>query len=338
MAEIASSRSAQTATHAARRAQLWLGTLVDISAEGTRTDVLEAGIAAAFCAIERVHCALSGHDRDSELSRINREAHRKRVPVSSDMRAVLACALDVARRSHGAFDPTVGGELVTLGFLPRHRSTRGGRAGAWANSSWHDVDLDSDGVRYRRALTLDFDGIAKGHAVDCAIDAMRRQGIEAACVNAGGDLRVFGTDPLPIHVRTGGSRAALVPLVSLADGAVATSAYGDRRRYVNGRWIAPLIDPRRRLPMMSTRTVSVIAPTCMVADALTKVVTLRGRAAEGILEHYGAAAAIFSPAGERWRCTRLPAPPKATVATPGAAGLLAVSRSSASWRADPAAR
>jgi thiamine biosynthesis lipoprotein ApbE len=57
---------------------------------------------------------------------------------------------------------------------------------------------------------------------------------------------------------------------------------------------------------MSTRTVSVIASSCMVADALTKVVALRGRAASAIVARHDAAAAIFSPAAGRWRCTRLP--------------------------------
>jgi thiamine biosynthesis lipoprotein ApbE len=59
------------------------------------------------------------------------------------------------------------------------------------------------------------------------------------------------------------------------------------------------------MPIMSTRTVSVIAPTCMVADALTKVVALRGRDAMSVLRVYDAAAAIMSPAAGRWRCTLL---------------------------------
>lgn len=304
-------RDAGNARHAARRAQLWLGTLVDISAEGTCLKTLEAGITAAFGAIERVHRALSLHDHDSELSRVNAEAHRARVAISDDLRAVLVCALDIAQRSNGLFDPTVGGQLVALGFLPRpplanDPVTR--HSGPHSSTCWRDVDLDRDGVRYRWPLTLDFGGIAKGYAVDCAIGALRRKGIEAARVNAGGDLRVFGKDTVPIHVRIGGTQGALVPLVALADGAVATSAYGNQRRRINGRWATPLIDPRRHLPLMSTRTVSVIAPTCMVADALTKVLSLRGRGgATRLLAHFDAAAAIFSPAGERWRCTRLSA-------------------------------
>ena len=98
----------------------------------------------------------------------------------------------------------------------------------------------------------------------------------------------------------------MLPLVAIGDGAVATSAYGSRRRRIRGRLATPLVDPRSRLPAMSTRTVSVIAPTCIVADALTKIVALDGARAAGILERYGASATILSPARGRWRCTRLP--------------------------------
>ena len=167
-------------------------------------------------------------------------------------------------------------------------------------------------MRFRRPLILDFGGIAKGYAVDCAIAALRSHGVESGQVNAGGDLRVFGPRAQPIHVRTGGPQGILLPLVEIADGAVATSAYGgDRRRIAGRRWATPLIDPRAGLPMMSTRTVSVIAPTCMLADALTKVVALRGRAAARVLRDYGASATVLSPAAGRWRCMLLPAAPRA---------------------------
>lgn len=285
----------------AQRAQLWLGTLVEVAAHAPSPCALDAGIAAAFDAITRIHHALSGHDPSSELSRINRLAADALQPVSFDLRTVLACALDLAARSRGSFDPTVGCRITDLGFLPRHTATRG-------DASWRDVELGAGGVRFRRPLVLDFGGIAKGYAVDCAIAALREHGATAGRVNAGGDLRIFGPGHEPVHVRTGGPQGIVVPLVDIGDGAVATSAYGgNRRRDAARRWTTPLIDPRAGLPVMSTRTVSVVASTCMLADALTKVVALRGRAAAGILRDYDACATVLSPAAGRWRCTQLPA-------------------------------
>ena len=345
-----------------RRAELWLGTLVDIAAEASSACALESGVSAAFAAIARVHRALSAHDRDSELSRVNRGAVHAWQRTSCDLRAVLECALDVAARSRGTFDPTIGRDMAALGYIraegpPRGancapaggsaaakpqawgscyraegppqsaglRAAAGGSAaakpqawGSWGScylpwttdfgtsASWRDIELRGHRVRFARPLALDLGGIAKGYAVDCAVAALRDAGVDRACVNAGGDLRVFGDQSETVHVRTGGRHGALLALCAITDGAVATSAYGGQRVSAGGRFATPLIDPRVRLPVMSTRTVSVVAPTCMIADALTKVVALRGARAEAIVAAYRASAAILSPAAGRWRCTYLP--------------------------------
>jgi thiamine biosynthesis lipoprotein len=281
-----------------RRSVLLLGTLVEIAAEAPSRSILEDAFVAACAELARIHRRLSGHDRASELSRVNALAASEPQPISDDLRRVLSCALDIAARSRGVFDPTVGAQVAALGFLPPQAAAPGA-------ASWRDVELGRETLRYGKPLVLDLGGIAKGYAVDCAIEALRASGATSGRVNAGGDLRVFGIRGEPVHVRTGGPQGTVFPLVTLADGAVATSAYGGQRRRRDRRWAAPLIDPRRRLPILSTRTVSVVAPTCMVADALTKVVALLGRGAQGALRAYGADAVVFSPARGRWRCTRL---------------------------------
>jgi thiamine biosynthesis lipoprotein len=247
-----------------------------------------------------VHRKLSGQDPASELSFVNRSAARAGQPISPEFRAVLSRALEIARDSGGAFDPTA------------RSFAADDVAGLDPEATWRDVELDIRGVRFRRPLVLDFDGIAKGYAVDRAVAEMRAEGASAGVVSAGGDLRVFGEDAEPVHVRTGGPQSVVVPLVTLADGAVATSAYGGQRCRRRGRWQTPLVDPRSGLPRMSTRTVSVIAPDCITADALTKVVALEGSAAGRVLAACGASAAILSPARGRWRCTILPRPIRAT--------------------------
>ncbi len=282
----------------AQCAQLWLGTLVDIRAQACSQPALDRSIAAAFSAIARVHRALSGHDASSELSHVNRDAARRPQRVSADFSVVLHGALALAARSRGVFDPTVGARLAAGGFLPASAPTDPG-------ASWRDVELDGDVVRYRKALRLDFGGIAKGYAVDCAVDALREYGASAGRVSAGGDMRMFGYAPELLHVRTGGAKSCVVALAEIADAAVATSAYGDQRRRIGGRWATSLIDAQAGLPVMSTRTVSVIADRCMIADALTKVVALHGGAARSLLHEYGAVAAVLSPAAKRWRCTLL---------------------------------
>lgn len=294
-----------------RAARFLLGTIVDIAAAGPATAVAR-GIEDAFAAIAQVHRALSAQDEGSELTRVNRLAHAGVQRISETFRAVLTCALDMAERTRGTFDPTIGGLMCDLGLLPQHSSHD-------RRASWRDVRLDASGVSFARPLLLDFGGIAKGYAVDRAVDVLRDAGVVAACVNAGGDIRLFGDEIGTVHVRTGGVRRMALPLVELADGAVATSAYGSQRRRVAGRWATPLIDARFGLPSMSTRTVSVVAPHCMVADALTKVVALRGAASASVLASYDAEAIMLTPVKGRWRCVEIPADGKSEprVPTPG---------------------
>jgi thiamine biosynthesis lipoprotein len=282
-----------------RAARFFLGTMVDIAATGPAAAV-SRGIEDAFAAIAQVHRALSAQDAASELTRVNGLAHCGAQPISEAFCAVLACALDMAERTRGTFDPTIGGLMCDLGLLPKHSSHD-------RRASWRDVHLEKSGVRFARPLLLDFGGIAKGYAVDRAIDALR---------DAGGDIRVFGGETDTVHVRTGGARCVALPLVELADGAVATSAYGSQRRRVAGRWATPLIDARFGLPSMSTRTVSVVAPHCMVADALTKVVALRGAASAPVLASYGAEAIMLTPVKDRWRCVEIPADGKSEPRAP----------------------
>ena len=222
--------------YVSRRAQLWLGTLVEVTAEASSDEAADAGVASAFAAIARVHRALTLHDPQSELARVNRHAPGGVQSLSVDLRAVLGCALELAARSRGAFDPTVGGRVAAFGFVPPQGQ-------ADHHATWRDVLLTRKGVRFAKPLVLDLGGIAKGYAVDCAIDVLRERGIIAGRVNAGGDLRVFGNRSEPVHVRTGGPQGVVLPLVEITDAAVATSAYGGQRRRVDGRWATPLIDP-----------------------------------------------------------------------------------------------
>lgn len=245
-----------------RRARPWLGTLVEISvAADLDTLALLAAVEAAYAAIAEVHAAMSVHEPASELSRLNRSAHLEAVPVSAEVLAVLRAALAFAEDSDGAFDPVVGGRLTAFGLLPACEVT------AAPQANWRDVLIDGDRVRFRQPLRLDFGGIAKGHAVDLAIEQLRAAGIVEAQVNAGGDLRVFGPAPQRIALRDPRAPSQWSQIVELDDQALATSA----PYYAAGSSPSALIDPRSGNPYAGTDSISIIAPSCRVADALTKV-------------------------------------------------------------------
>jgi thiamine biosynthesis lipoprotein len=136
-------------------------------------------------------------------------------------------------------------------------------------------------------MLLDLGGIAKGFAVDVAIHELKRGGCVSGVVNAGGDLRRFGPVPAPVHLRR---EEGLVQVAELRCGAIATSA----RHAVHAERLAQplgsIFDPRSCQAWIGPGAVMVAAPTCVMADALTKVAALGGPDCEQLLARFGASA------------------------------------------------
>lgn len=275
----------------ARRAQPLLGTIVAISASASTEAAAARAIEAAFAAVRDVHHRMSYQSPDSELTRLNRLASRQAVVVSPGLWQVLCAARRFAQASDGLFDITVAPALTRLGYLPRHA----GMPRADGRADWRHVLLLDDGrrVRFERALRIDLSGIAKGHAVDRAIDALRAAGAHGACVNAGGDLRLFGTEEQTIEVRHPGAPDRTLPLLRLREGAVATSANYYTRRRRAGRIVSPLLGPDRRCAGTQPDSVTVQAGDCTTADALTKVAHADWARAQPVLRRFGARAVLL---------------------------------------------
>jgi len=260
------------------RAQVWLGTLVEIALPAA--EATDARFAAAFAAIAHVHRKMSAHHPASDVARIARSAHRRAVHVDPDTYAVLELAQTLARETGDAFDVTVAPVLVRSGLLPARAAGRGARCGRM-----HALRLKR-GLRVGAdaPLALDLGGIAKGYAVDRAVAALRAAGAPSGLVNAGGDLVAFGSENwMPIRVRHPRNPGLALRLFEVKDAAVATSA--DYFRHPRNVLVART---GRARPFPGS--ITVIAPTCMLADALTKIVALEPARATAILARYGAQA------------------------------------------------
>ncbi len=256
-----------------KRLKPLLGTWVGIEVEDLAASRAASAIERAFAAVELVHRLMSVQRPDSDLSRINRHAWRSPVTVHPWTLKTLRWALLVHAATDGLFDCAVGHELG------RHGLVAGCSFDRAAPGSLADVEITCDGaVRLGRRIALDFGGIAKGFAVDRAIAVLRAEGVRRASVNAGGDLRVMGDAAQPVHVRDPADPHLLHLAGFLANGAIATSGTDTA------------IDIATRQPVGDGRTWSVIAPRCIVADALTKVVAQTGRTQAPWLTRFGATA------------------------------------------------
>ena len=227
---------------------------MEVCADGPRAAL---AIDRAFAVLEQAHSAWSFHSRQSELTCLNSRPG-DRVAVSGATAKLLKLARALTSASGGAFNLTVGGEIVIRGGLPDH----GGPPPIPCGTA-QDVEVGNGWARLARPIRVTLDGIAKGFAVDWAVETMRREGVKGGWVNAGGDLRVFGTSSLVVHRRE--SNGEYAPLGALKGAALATSIVRDG---IDRDFPACLVSTDGA-PHPGLHTV--LARTAWRADALTKV-------------------------------------------------------------------
>jgi thiamine biosynthesis lipoprotein len=264
---------------------------VEIAVAGASRTDMEGAIEAAFGAVAEAHKLMSFHEAGSDVRCLNAEASRHPVRVHPWTFAVLQAAIDLHRRSTGIFDIAVAPVLQEMALLPR--------AGAWrppvGNPPTSEAIELLPGRRVRFThpdTTIDLGGIAKGFAVDRAIDILRDHDMPGAMVSAGGDLAVLGACPCNVDIRDPRDPSRLICRVDLSNGALASSGGRSDPFQSTEATASAIIDPRNRSRARAISGATVRASCCMLADALTKVVMIAGRSAGGLLDHYDAGALI----------------------------------------------
>ncbi|MGJ7914789.1 FAD:protein FMN transferase [Massilia sp. LXY-6] len=270
-----------------RRAQPWLGTLVDITVEGAPAHDV---VTDAFAEVARLHRLMSFHDEASDIARINRAAPGELVQVDADTWKVLCLARQVTDLSGGTFDIACAPYLVDRRILPAPWSSKEGEYPTARLSAEVFALEGADRVRKLASGWIDVGGIAKGYTVDAAVASLESAGVSGGCVNAGGDLRVFGSMHAPVAVRSPAAPGRAARHIILRGEALATSGSYFSQRSHQARPVSALLDARDGRPLVSTSSASVRAASCAVADALTKVVLATGDCAHPALAAFGASA------------------------------------------------
>jgi len=289
-------------TDSVRRARPLLGTFVEISAKGKALPELEAAVEEAFAAIAKVHRLMSFQEHDSDISRLNREAYAHRVKVDPWTYRVLEFSLDFHRQSEGLFDIAVAPALQQIGLLPDTPAAMSIPFSAYPANKGKKGEplalLEGGTVRFHGSGTrIDLSGIAKGFAVDRAAEVLKYHGVLTGLVNAGGDLAAFGKTPYTIHIRDPRNPQHLLCELAVCNEALAST--GTRFDPLNSCPVGgpAIIDPATRQQARTVEGVTVRASSCVVADALTKIVMIAGWDSTKLLDHYGASALIVSSDG-----------------------------------------
>jgi thiamine biosynthesis lipoprotein len=294
---------------------------VDFTAFGSPVTLQVAGAdpdrTAGAVADIRAFLAVAGRDwyafGDGELARVNAAlAAGEPAPVSPELAAVIARALDIAGRSGGRFDPAVG-DLVTLwGFDRAERLAAtlappppavvgAARAGSGTAA---DVTLADGVVRARRPVRLDLGGIAKGTAVARIGARLAAAGIDAALVDLGGSsllaLGTRGDRPWRAGLRHP-RRDAVFATLALAPGeSLATSGDYERSFTAGGRRYGHILDPRTGAPATGAVAATVVSPDPELADAAATALMVGGPAEfDRLVERLGVPVALLVTADGR---------------------------------------
>jgi len=242
---------------------------------------------AAFARIEELNAILSDYDTDSELSRLSRTSGQNtNVPLSADMWNVLSRSQQLAARTDGAFDITVG-PMVNL-WRKARREHQFPRADLLAQArnrvGWQKLHLNPRGRTARldvEEMRLDVGAIAKGYAVDEALKVLHTNGIRSALVSGAGDMAASAPPPgkpgwqielAPLDV----TNAPPARFVQLSHAGLATSGDMFQRVELDGVRYSHIVDPRTGIGLTDHSLVTVIAPDCTTADSLATAVSALG--------------------------------------------------------------
>jgi thiamine biosynthesis lipoprotein len=266
------------------RPQGVMGTVCTLAAVVPQSDVADARLALfeAESCLRGVEARMSNWLDDSEVSRLNAAAANEVVPLSAETRHVVNVARAAFADTGGAFDITcrpqielwhMAGENGRLPDQPQRDACR-------SQSNWEQIRFAEHGVVKRvDTVRIDLGGIAKGYAIDRALERLRKAGVRGAMVELGGDLACFGRqadgEPWRVEVRHPHRHGNLARL-RIGNAAVATSGNYARYTEIEGQRYSHIIDPRMCFPADAAESVTVVAPSAMVADIWATAINALG--------------------------------------------------------------
>jgi thiamine biosynthesis lipoprotein len=242
----------------------------------------EAAIDAVMDEMRHIDDSMSTYKSTSEVSKVNDLAASQNLPISPELFQLLTTALEYSRITEGAFDITYASVGYMYDFRQRKRPTEEQIRSALPAINYQHVILDPAKLTVhfsQQGVRIDLGGIAKGYAVDCGIDILKKLGYTHALVNAGGDSRVIGDRfgrPWLIGIRHPDNPDEIITRIPLVDAAFSTS--GDYERYFdeNGVRYHHIIDPHTGHSASKVRSATVIASAATRTDGLSKTAFVLG--------------------------------------------------------------
>jgi thiamine biosynthesis lipoprotein len=259
-----------------------MGTNIHVELWSDSAQLGEGAIQAVMHEMQRINQLMSPYIESSELSQLNSLASKTAVPVSKELFELVALSVEIAKETDGAFDIT----FASVGYLYNYREDQKPQQGQIdellkaINYRHIKFDVDEHSIFFAHAnVKIDLGGIAKGHAVDNAIDILKKRGIKHALVTAGGDTKLLGDrlgNPWMVGIRDPRNKDKQAVILPLADTALSTS--GDYERYFeqDGKRYHHILSPKTGTSVHEVQSVSIIGQRSTLNDALSTAVFVLG--------------------------------------------------------------
>lgn len=267
------------------RAKVLMDTFVQISIydQNRTTEELNQIIEQAFDRIEAIEQITDNYDDSSFISLINREAGTKPIVLDSVMYDLIRESERISKLANGAFDITIGSVKQLWNFSEDNPRIPGDELlnQHLQSVGIEHINLEENKLRFdSAAVKIDLGGIAKGYAIDQAIQVLKQNRITDAMVNAGGDLRAICSDltigKRRVWIKHPRKADVLYGYFQMDEGSVATS--GDYERYFiyDSVRYHHILDPKTGYPARGCVSVTIQASNATEADGLATAVFVLG--------------------------------------------------------------
>jgi thiamine biosynthesis lipoprotein len=259
-----------------------MGTNIHVELWSDSTQEGEEAVLSVMHEMQRINQLMSPYIESSELSQLNKHASYTPVTISKELFELIVLSVELAKETDGAFDIT----FASVGYLYNYRENK--------KPEQEQIEDLLKAINYRHIkfdvhvysiffdhanVKIDLGGIAKGHAVDNAIDILKKRGIKHALVTAGGDTKLLGDrmgKPWMVGIRDPRNKYKQAVILPLADTALSTS--GDYERYFeqNGKRFHHILSPKTGTSAHEVQSVSIIGQRSTLNDALSTAVFVLG--------------------------------------------------------------
>ncbi|MFC1787388.1 FAD:protein FMN transferase [Halobacteriota archaeon] len=283
-----------------------MGTSVKMAVVHSDVDWAKKAMDVSFEEMYKINDLMSIYKDSSEISMLNNNGYCDY--ANADTIRVIERANHHSGLSDGAFSIAV---LPVIGLWKKGIPTEASLREKLDLLDDNNILIEGGKIRLKKeGMGITLGGIAKGYAVDKAIETLKQNGIEHALVSAGGDIRTVGNKldeaPWRVAIRNPQDKKKSVTTIELCDKAVATS--GNYERFFNDGTTSPhIVDPRTGYTVQGLMSVTILAETTIDADALSTAVFVLG-AEEGmrLVERAGSEALIIDNDGEILKSSGFP--------------------------------